>query len=201
VLSLAWGHFLEYLFFALVSRHFANTHFLSQFLMALRAQVAQGNMTQQQAMERFAMMQASSPPSFPEQSQYSPGSPAGGLPGGTAQAQHHSPQQPQQAAVSNGVWQQMQYRQLQHQQLQQQQLQLHQLQQQQQQQLQLQQLQQQQQQQRQLQQQQAQQQAQQSGGEPTHGGVMSLSAQQQQVCLSLCQPPLFHQLHRFCHDI
>jgi hypothetical protein len=36
----------------------------------------------------------------------------------------------------------------------------------------------------QQQQQQQQQQAQQSGGEPTHGGVATLSVQQQQVCLA-----------------
>ena len=162
---------LEYLFFAAVSQYFANTCFLTQFLLALRAQVAQGHMTQQQALERLAMMQASSAPPFQDQSQYSPG--------GATQAQHHAPQHPQQASVSPELWQQMQYRQQQQQQQQQLLLQ----QQQQQQQLQLQQ------QQRQLQQQQQQQQAQQSGGD---GGVTSLSMQQQQVCLSPSQPSLCH---------
>ena len=46
---------------------FAHIRFLAQFLLALRAQVAQGNMTQQQALERLAMMQASSAPPFQEQ--------------------------------------------------------------------------------------------------------------------------------------
>ena len=194
---------LEYLFFAVVSRYFANTYFLTQFLLALRAQVAQGHMTQQQALERLAMMQASSSPPFTDQSQFPPG--------GATQAQHHPPQHPQQAGISNELWQQMQYRQQQQQLLLQQQ--------QQQQQLQLQQ------QQRQLQQQQQQQQAQQSGGD---GSAASLSMQQQQVCVlpsqpSLCQSVtsihthcvspgdkffidtfacgLFHRLRDFCYDI
>src|SRR5712692_8971399 len=79
------------------------------------------------------------------------------------QAQHHPPQQPQQAGsqpplveISNEVWQQMQYRHQQQQQQQQHQPQP-----------------------------QPQQQQQQSAGELMHGGGMNLSFPQRQVCLAL----------------
>jgi hypothetical protein len=58
--------------------------------LALRAEVARGNMTQQQALECLAMMQASSVPPSEEQSglqQLPPGFNAGGTPGGTTQQQ------------------------------------------------------------------------------------------------------------------
>jgi hypothetical protein len=55
-----------------------------QLLIALRAQVAQGNMTQRQALERLAMMTASAQ-SAPQQ--LPPGFIAGGVPSGAAQQQ------------------------------------------------------------------------------------------------------------------
>jgi hypothetical protein len=62
----------------------AYIHFLIQLLIALRAQVAQGNMTQRQALERLAMMTASAQ-SAPQQ--LPPGFIAGGVPSGAAQQQ------------------------------------------------------------------------------------------------------------------
>jgi hypothetical protein len=74
-------------------------------LLALRSQVAQGNMTQQQALERLAMMQASSAP-HQEQSapqQLPPGFNASGMQSGTAQQQITAlPQRPQ-VSTSNQV--------------------------------------------------------------------------------------------------
>ena len=101
MLSQPRGHYLEYLFFALIPQHFAHARFLSQFLLALRAQVAQGNMTQQQALERFAMMQASS---APHQEQSAPqGFNASGMPSGTAQQQIAAMPQRPQVSTSNQV--------------------------------------------------------------------------------------------------
>jgi hypothetical protein len=57
---IAWNVYLHHILLTFIS--------FAQFLLALRAQVAQGNMTQQQALERLAMMQASSAPPFQEQS-------------------------------------------------------------------------------------------------------------------------------------
>ena len=64
-------------------------HPLVQIIIALRAQVQQGNMTHKQALERLAVMQASAH-SFQEQSapqQLPPGFNAGGVPSGNAHQQ------------------------------------------------------------------------------------------------------------------
>ncbi|KAH9995720.1 hypothetical protein BJV77DRAFT_204824 [Russula vinacea] len=61
----------------------AHIHFLTQIILALRAQVAQGIMTERQASERLAMLTASAqnvPQQFPQGS-------IAGMPSGTAQQQ------------------------------------------------------------------------------------------------------------------
>jgi hypothetical protein len=99
------GHDLEYLFFALIPNYFAHIHFLAQFVLALRAQVAQGNMTQQQALERFSLMHSSSAHPFQEQSpqQLPPGSNAGGMPSGTTQQQFTTLSQRAQVSTNSQV--------------------------------------------------------------------------------------------------
>jgi hypothetical protein len=70
-------------------RNISLIHILFQIILALRNQVQQGNMTQQQALERLAMMQASAH-SFQEQGvhqQLPPGFNAGAMPSGTTQQQ------------------------------------------------------------------------------------------------------------------
>jgi len=82
------------------------SHFLTQFVLALRAQVAQGNMTQQQALERFSMMQASSSHNFQEQNvsqQLPPGFNAGGMPGGATQQQIAALSQRAQVSTNNQI--------------------------------------------------------------------------------------------------
>src|SRR5258707_9641981 len=64
-------------------KYFTHIHLLVQIILALRAQVQQGNMTQQQALDRLAMIQASSAHSFQEQrvpQQLPPGFNTGGTP-------------------------------------------------------------------------------------------------------------------------
>ncbi len=71
-------------------KYFAHIHLLIQIILALRAQVQQGNMTQQQALDRLALIQASSAHSFQEQrvpQQLPPGFSTGGAPSGTTQQQ------------------------------------------------------------------------------------------------------------------
>ena len=104
MLSQPRGHNLEYLFFTIIPEYLAHTHSLTQFLLALRAQVAQGHMTQQQALERLAMMQASSAPPFQDQSapqQLQPGFNAGQMPSGTTQQQIASLSQRAQVSANN----------------------------------------------------------------------------------------------------
>ena len=104
MLSQPRGHNLDYLFFALIPKYFAHLHFLTQLLLALRNQVAQGHMTQQQAMERIAMMQASPAHPFQEQSapqQLPPGFNAGGMSSGTTQQQIATLAQRGQVPTSN----------------------------------------------------------------------------------------------------
>jgi hypothetical protein len=65
-------------------------HPLIQIILALRAQVQQGNMTHKQALDRLAIVQASSAHSFEERSapqQLPPGFNAGGVPSGNAHRQ------------------------------------------------------------------------------------------------------------------
>ena len=105
MLSQPRGHNLEYLFFTIIPEYFVSlTPISSQFLLALRAQVAQGHMTQQQALERLAMMQASSAPPFQEQStpqQLLPGFNASQMPSGTTQQQIAGLSQRPQVSTNN----------------------------------------------------------------------------------------------------
>ena len=81
--SQSLGHRLDYLVFALIPKHFAHTYPLIQIVPTLRAQVQQGNMTHKQALDRLAMMRASSAHSFEERSapqQLPPGFNPGGVP-------------------------------------------------------------------------------------------------------------------------
>ena len=69
-----------------ISPNISLTSTLTQFIQALRMKVRQGAMTQQQARERLAMMQASAPHLFPGQGvprQLPPGFQAGGMLSGT----------------------------------------------------------------------------------------------------------------------
>ena len=87
-----------------VSHFLPHIHLFSQLLLALRTQVAQGHMTQQQALERLGMMQASLAPPCQEQS--TPqllirGFSSGQMPSGTTQQQIASPSQRVQVSTNN----------------------------------------------------------------------------------------------------
>jgi hypothetical protein len=62
------GRSLEYYPSLFIPKYSAHTHPLIQIILALRAQVQQGNMTHKQALDRLSMMQASSAHSFNERS-------------------------------------------------------------------------------------------------------------------------------------
>jgi hypothetical protein len=97
------GHSLEYLFFALIPKYFAHMQPLIQIVLALRAQVQQGNMTHKQALDRLTMMQASAH-SFQEQNapqQFPPGFNAGGVPSGNAHQQMDPLSQHAQALIND----------------------------------------------------------------------------------------------------
>jgi hypothetical protein len=88
-------------------KYFAHVHLLVQIILALRAQVQQGNMTQQQALERLAMMQASSGHSFQQEQrvpqQLPPGFNTGGVPSGTTQQQIAALSQRAQVSATNQI--------------------------------------------------------------------------------------------------
>ncbi len=87
-------------------KYFTHIHLLVQIILALRAQVQQGNMTQQQALDRLAMIQASSAHSFQEQrvpQQLPPGFNTGGVPSGTTQQQITALSQRAQVSANNQI--------------------------------------------------------------------------------------------------
>jgi hypothetical protein len=86
-------------------RNISLIHVLFQIILALRNQVQQGNMTQQQALDRLAMMQASAH-SFQEQSvsqRLPPGFNAGATPSGTNQQQTAALSQRAQVSANNQI--------------------------------------------------------------------------------------------------
>ena len=86
-------------------RNISLIHILFQIIIALRNQVQQGNMTQQQALDRLAMMQASTH-SFREQSvpqQFPSGFNAGAMPSGTIQQQNAALSQRAQVSANNQI--------------------------------------------------------------------------------------------------
>jgi hypothetical protein len=87
------------------ARNISLIHILFQIILALRNQVQQGNMTHQQALDRLAMMQASSA-HFQEQSvrqQLPPGFNAGAMPSGTTQQQIAALSQRAQVSANNQI--------------------------------------------------------------------------------------------------